>query len=497
MKNKENKKDIKTHSIKNYFKDKRKRYKAISTVTVVFAIIIAVLINIGASALDNKFGLSLDLTKNKFFRLTDSSINYIKNIDKDIEIIVLSNEENFTAAGDYFIQANSVIKDYSKNSDKITVRYVDLNENPAFSDNFPGERLDDNSIIVKSGDKYKIIPVQNLFNVQTYYNRSIIAASEAEQAMTSAIMYVLSDSLTKISIISGYDELEASVFTSLLNKNNYDTTTVDILTEDIPSDSSMVMILSPTRDYDSEGISKIEKFLNNDGNFGKNLFVVLNPQKYETNNLTNFLESWNVKVKDGIVFDTDTKNLLSLGNSYFAPNFVAKHEYVDDEFTEDLANTNIPVTLPYSKPLDILDNTNVKTLLQSSKTSGIRPSSADENWTPGENDISGPIPSMVISSKNNDSGAKSTVTIVASELALSDQILSRTSLNNSAYFINAINKITNREDVGITIESKTVDSKELSITSFQATTLGIIFTIAIPLLLFITGLIVFIRRRNL
>ena len=434
--------DTKTkNKISNYFKNKRKRRGAISTTITVLVIVATILINLGASALDDKYNLSLDLTKNHSFKLTDQSKEFIKNIDKNVEIAILATEENFVANGDYFIQANSVIKDYERNSDKIEVKYIDLDSNPAYVNNYPNEQLTDNSVIVSCGDKYKVVTVQDLFNIQSSYYGSIISASEAEQAMTSAIMFVLNDNPTKISVISGYGEGDSYAFVSLLTKNNYEVNTVDILSEDIPADSAMAIVFSPDRDYDSDGISKLEKYLNNDGNFGKNLFVILNPQKDDQENLNRFLESWNIKVGDGLVFDTNSKNLLVSGSPYYA-----KHEYVDEEFSEGVSNTNIPVTIPFAKPLEILDTNVVRTLLQSSETSGVIPSSADENWVPSDEDMKGPIPSMVISNKNNEADLKSSVTVVASEAAFDSQILSRTALNNSSYFINSVNIITENEE---------------------------------------------------
>ncbi len=480
------------NKFKNYFKNKRKRRGAISTSIAVLAIIITILINMGASALDNKYSLSLDLTKNHSFKLTDQSKDFIKNIDKDITITVLSNEEKFTANGDYFVQANSVINDYDKNSNKIEVKYVDLDDNPTYVNNYPNEKLNANSIVVSCGERYKVVTVQDLFNIQSSYYGAVITASEAEQAMTSAIMYVLNDNPTKISIISGYGESDSSAFVSLLIKNNYEVTDIDIVSQDIPTDSAMAILFAPDRDYDSEGISKLEKYLNNDGNFGKNLFVVLNPQNSNQENLNKFLESWNIKVSDGLVFDVNSKNLLVSGSPYYA-----KHEYVDEEFATGVSNKNIAISIPFAKPLEILDTNNVRTLLQSSETSGVRPNSADENWEPEDSDINGPIPSMVLSNKSNEAGNNSSVTVVASETAFDPQILSRTALNNSSYFINSVNIITNREDTGITIESKTITGDELSITAFQVTVISAIFVIIIPLAILITGLIIWIRRKNL
>lgn len=474
--------------IKNYFKNKRNRHGTIMSIITAFVIIATVLLNIGVTALDDKFNLNLDLTKNQFFRLTDRSKDYIKTLDKDIEIIVLSSEENFTSKNEYFIQANSVIKEYCKYSNKINLKYIDPDENPTYAtSNFPNEKISAESVIIKCGNKYKVLSVQDLFNIQSSSYGAKITASSAEQSITSAIMYVTSDKLTKIAFLTGYGEESSNAFQSLLKSNNYEVNNVDLLTNDIPSDTNMAVIFAPSKDYDDEGLSKIEKYLDNDGNHGKNLFVVLSQVNKNPEKLNGLLEKWNIKVGDGVVYETNSQNFIFINNP-----FIFKSEYADKKFSKDLYNTNIPTTIPYAKPLEIIEGANVKTLLQSSDTSGIMPSSADENFTPSDENKKPNVPSMLLSEKDS-----STVTVVASPEAFDPQILSRTAINNSEYFSNVINIITDNEEVGMIIEPKSVSTSQMAINTIQYIVISIIFAIILPLITLVIGLIVWIYRKHL
>jgi len=86
--------------------------------------------------------------------------------------------------------------------------------------------------------------------------------------------------------------------------------------------------------------------------------------------------------------------------------------------------------------------------------------------------------------------------IVSSSLISADQsILGSTSVSNSEYYINLLNKLTERKD-GIVISSKELGSKELGISQSQANILGLFFFIAIPLAVIICGTVVWLRRRN-
>ena len=79
---------------------------------------------------------------------------------------------------------------------------------------------------------------------------------------------------------------------------------------------------------------------------------------------------------------------------------------------------------------------------------------------------------------------------------MSEDYLSATSLNNSQYFVNMLNVMLDRENVGIIIESKSLESKELGINAVQANLLGVIFTVVVPLLVLSLGIAVFIKRKN-
>lgn len=79
----------------------------------------------------------------------------------------------------------------------------------------------------------------------------------------------------------------------------------------------------------------------------------------------------------------------------------------------------------------------------------------------------------------------------------SDTIMKYNSFNNSAYFMNVINTIADKEDVGITIESKSIDNTELGITDVATqNTMLVVFVIIIPIAILVAGFVFWLRRRN-
>ncbi len=71
------------------------------------------------------------------------------------------------------------------------------------------------------------------------------------------------------------------------------------------------------------------------------------------------------------------------------------------------------------------------------------------------------------------------------------------SYNNSNYIINLCNTVTDRGDMGRTIASASSGDGELgTVTAATTTIVSIIFIGAVPLIILVIGLVVFIRRRK-
>ncbi|MDR1628569.1 MAG: GldG family protein, partial [Oscillospiraceae bacterium] len=394
----------------NKLKDPKFRYSSMYTFIIILVIIVVVLLNIAAKMCTDKFSWEFDITKNKAFSLTEDSINYLAKLDKHIEITVLNSQEKFVSNGDYFAQANSVINEYSKYNDKISVKYVELEQNPGIKSSYSEEELSDNGIIVKCVDngRYKILSANDIFDVQQSYMGMNIASSKAEQTMTSAIAGVISDEKIKVTMLTGFEEMASDAFTRMLKNNNYDVVSKSMLTDDIDEDSNLAIIYAPARDLDDQAVSKIKEYLKNKDNYGKNVVCFINPYQSNPEKLNSLLSDWGIEVQPGIVLETDPSKVFASNNF-----FNTLTSYVSMMYTQKLKSQAIPVAMPISRPIKILNEEKVETLLEFSKSSCVMPEDADEKWTINDAKIKGPIPAMVLSTeKKEDFEEKSTFTLV-------------------------------------------------------------------------------------
>ena len=82
-------------------------------------------------------------------------------------------------------------------------------------------------------------------------------------------------------------------------------------------------------------------------------------------------------------------------------------------------------------------------------------------------------------------------------MMFTESVMSINSFNNSAYLMNIVNTVVDKSDAAITIESKSLDSGELGVTDVTpGNIILVIFVFVVPIGILITGIVVWLRRRN-
>ena len=475
-----------------------------SVALVAFFLAAVILVNLIASTLVDKIpALVIDTSGSDNFELTEDTLDYLPTLKDDIEIIVLSDEKDFKEGGEYFVQANTLFHEYENKSDKITLKYVDLTSNPTFVSSYPDESLSAYNIIVKSDKGYKYITQQDYLDVQMNYNsyQYYIAGSKVEEAVTSAILNVTLDEKPKVTFISDINDYDYKSFKTLLDNNGFETEEVSPAMNSIPEDTEILVLYTPNADLDSSYVDTISEFLNNDGKYGRELLYVPSEKFPELPNIDSLLEEWGMSVEKGYAFENDTNYMGMV--SYNVYLYIT--QYANTTYTANMKNSSLPfcVLEGYSMPVNILDEENVSSLFTLSDQSQVvyRVESSDEpEYEDSPNLVLGAVStkgSESSSDADTDNSKSSNVVVIGSSVALSETFLSSSSYGNSSYIVSMLNTLIDRENVGVTIESKSLESEELGITTAQIRVLSVIFVLVIPLGVLITGIVIFIKRRNM
>lgn len=488
--------------------------KLLNAAFIIIFILVFAGVNVLTMALVNRFpGLEKDWTEKGTYTLNSTTKEYMKYLEKDVNIKVLMDEQQILSiSSSYGYQVNRLLKEMSL-YDKVNVEYLDIVSTSvkAMSAKYPD--IDwtnaDNLLIVEDPEsgRYKGIGVYDVF-AQGYDSNyePVVVGQYLEQTVLTELQGVLATETFKVALSTGNGEFfnaNSAYLTGytylpyFLEDNAYELDEINLLTQTPSDDIDVIFMLAPSVDLTSEAADKLTDWLENNGDYGKTLFYVPFDHAGNLPNIELLLEQWGLKVKEGYISEKDMTKAVSLGSN--RPDLTPLMSYYDDTFTENLQNSYLSVIMPYCMPIEILDSEIAVPMLVSSETADILlPSSADES---GEITIPSTGEALVgaaASAKVNDDGERSHIVVWGAYDGLkNDWTYSNYSsnVNNITYFINLLNTLTDN-DAKILVESVDVAGDSLLVTSSQKVTVGIIFIFVIPVAVMVTGIIIWNRRRH-
>lgn len=502
---------------------KKFKYGTIATVTVAIVLAIVVLLNVIMTMITEKYPVKFDLTQDKRYELSQESIDFLSNLDSEVEIAVTLTEEELNSGGYVFTDTYRQIpteiipqflEKYKMYADNINIRYIDVEKNPdeisKYTKLYEGT-ISAQQVIVCSGERIKVIGFGNLFSQSSSQYASANDTGvifTGESAITSAIMSVTDANPINAGMI--YKMNGQAIFSqtsynsiiqlySLLSNNGYNMKDVDIATDELsPEDYDLLIISAPEIDFTEDAIAKLEDFLYNNGDYQKNIIYISSIVTADTPNLDEFLEKWNIKIEESLVFDDSNAQYVSTASAGQLMSPVMN--ITDDTISGMLANKALPVVAPYSRAVTIADKNNDKgteVILQSQSTSYRNllesvddKSSASEN---GANNI------IVVTTKDRAEGYDmyaSHVVAVGSVMLTDPNIIAQTTAYNNANFVlNMVNNITGK-DSSFVIPQKNLQQIFIKVDQSQLSAIRIVVMYVIPAIVVICGIVVFVRRKN-
>jgi ABC-2 type transport system permease protein len=500
-KNKKSKPQKEKGKFKKFMKSRKAKHGTVAMAITALVIVMVIVLNIIIGLLVNRFpDLELDLTSNNSFALQDDTIDYVSHLNNDVTVYILMEKDKFESQGTYFVQAQKMLNKMASKSDgKMKIKYVDLTSNPSFTSNYPNvdwqSSSANNIVLVESGKQYKVLTLTDCFEYDeqtyNYYGTYSFTGTKIEQAVVTAILNVTTDDKVVVDMIKGNNEQDYSSLKSLLENNAYQVNDVSLATGDFDKDAKVAIMYAPSVDLDEKIVEKLSTWLSNDGKYGRSLIYVPTADMGEMPNLDDFLKEWGMSIDRGYVFETDETALVNASSPYA---FTVSY---GDYYKDNLKNSKIPVVVSESHAVNITDENTAHALLKTTNKAGVLPIDADKSWD-YKDAITGNGENVAAEGvMTNEDKKSSRVVVFGSYIMFSDTIMKYNSFNNSAYFMNVINTIADKEDVGITIESKSIDNTELGITDVATqNTMLVVFVIVIPIAILVAGFVFWLRRRN-
>lgn len=479
----------------NFLNDRRFKHGSLATIITVIFIAVIVLVNVVASLLLQRYPLTIDLSSEGRFELTQESVDYVKSIDMPIDIYVLADEQTYKNSSELYRQAYEIIMNYGKYSDKINIEFVDTVKNPNFVKQYPDENLSANNIFIKTDLRSKIVTTSSLFSqTQSQITGEYAYSSKAEQSMTSALMYVTDQNPITVNLLTGLSNTDVSGYITLLESNNYSVTEKNILTEEIDPEASFVILPQPASDITAEQATMLSDYLDNNGRFGRTMMFIASPQVEVGPVLKAFLADWGMEIGNETIIETD-------GNYAISNLFTFLNEVVDEDL-ETAMDTTQSVVTTNARPINILFDTNgnrtVKTLLQSHASSVLLPVDYDETF-----DISAqeqkayPTAAMCTRLKYDQTTAlTSNVVVISASSMLNGSYLELSAFANSNAMVSITNSFAEKKE-SVKILPVTFDNNLITVSNGQIMANIVVFVILIPLGVLVCGLVIWLRRRHL
>lgn len=521
-------------------KDHRKlRYGTIATAMSVVVIAAVVLFNVVVGVLDDRFPLTLDLTKDSLFTLSEQSQEIAKNVKTDVEIIVFASEEEFSAATGSE-QLDTVLRQFTQgvrsyeslSGGRVKTSFVDLSSNPLLFNDYKAYNITYGSILFRSvpeagsgeKEKYRVSSIYDLISANQSggyggYGGTTTYTSNVEQILAKNINAVSNPNNLKALMLTGHGESEStvSVLTSLLQENGYELETVNPSTaEEFSEDAVTMFIPAPTIDYTEAELEKIRVWMDNEQDgvkrLGRNLMLLVG-QTAKCPELYDFVNTYyGIEITDNVVVETTMQRIYQTMYGYNQLQTVA--DIASTDFTSGL--TSKLAAAPITRQLILHETDNSEDaaltnhllmsfpesarLLNLTDLEAEEEESGDEELEPVKAD-SYPIAGMAYANQYayDNTGdypekVETNVLVCGSEGMLG--LLSSSTYANESLLLQSINGISGNEDA-VTVSTLSLAQDTLEFTPLTFLILFAIFVIAVPVILLVICLVVFLKRRHL
>lgn len=505
-------------------------------IVTVLVIIGAIIVNILATALAARFPLNIDLTADKTYSISQKNADYIKNVTKPVTITVCAAEDDYASAsglhaqyaktyyntvdstGMYFGQTITLLQEYTKYNSNITLKFADP-QLPSFSDvqqRFSDQAISYGDILVESSfdingqtiSRNRVLGFQDIYEqydasgyASMGYGTYSISGSNLEESLTSAIYAVTSEKTTQVSLLTGHSNAsDVSGLQATMEKNNYAFSTLDnLLIQDIPAETDLLIITAPTSDFSGDELSKIDAFLANDNQRGKGLLFFAGASSPDLPNLYDFLAEWGIKVSSGTLYETNENNYIGTPTTIGLQNSASDYTASANEASNVVyvADSCLPMEIGFTSQ----GNRTTTELMATSDTVVVRPAGVGDEWSPsgkGGKAYSAGIVSKDMIYGDNMAELSSYVVAFSSTNLIDPTWDYYSAINNSELILSAVNSIVGRDADSITITSKIINNVSYydRVTGLTRTIMTTIFAIVLPVAVIATGIIVWVRRKN-
>ncbi|MBQ7288623.1 MAG: GldG family protein [Clostridia bacterium] len=495
---------------------------AMATAVTAAFIICLVLLNVLITVLANKLPLSFDLTASKINSISSENIKYIRAVEQDVYIYMYSSKEDYVgtymsqyaytyynaqdSTGKYFAQTISLLEKYGKYNDRIHIEFVDANsaDSTKLKNQFANMEFGFGDLLIECAipingttvTRQKVLRFDEIYVLtdETGYASAgyapyTISQNNIETALTSTIYSVTSKKSIKLGLPADYCDVNA-VQGLLATLENYNYEIIEITgptLQDIDSSIDILLMYGLKSDLTADEIAALDTFLDNGGKKGKTLVYFAGAASPALPNFEDLLAKWGIRYADGFLHETSEANYLDNNPMTFGS------ANTGSEYTQPVNDNNYYYISTQNRPMEILEteeNKTVTALLTTSDTAVIQK-------TNGQTSEKGTIP-VALACAHQSENATSYVLAFSSLDFLTTAYNDNALVGNITFVAEAMNYTVGREAIDIAITAKSVDIADFSaqVNAQNSLMIYLIFMFLLPVGVLVSGILLFIKRKN-
>ncbi len=276
--------------------------------TVMVSIFIGIIILVNAISIGNYH--RFDLTGVAQFTLTSQTKDVLLNLKTPVKVKCF-----FTPADPYGIDtyATNLLSEYRNYTDQLTVEIIDPDEHPDQARQYGIQIY--STAVFESQNHSRLVSPQEIVQMGTdQQGNPQIVGIEAEHAFTSAILEVTGAVQKKVYFLTGHGESNITSDYSYAKQglldNLYKVDTLDLLfTRSIPEDCTALIIAAPQKSLNSSEVEILKNYLKNGGW----VMILTNPDSPQE--IRQLLSPWGVDIEDGTIIDPPSYVTPSIDNT--------------------------------------------------------------------------------------------------------------------------------------------------------------------------------------
>lgn len=504
------------------------KFKTLSTTLTIVVIVGVLLLNVIVGVVADRFPITIDMSSDKVFTLSEESKSVAESIEKEVEVVIFADVKDYfiTMAQDlysvylyYYNQEVDLSNQFerlsreietalaqlkSNSGDKITYTFVNPDQEPEKYAEYTKYNLGDNNVLFISGERSRKTTLDTMYEV----NDTSSVVSNVEKVLVSNIYALQGDDDRIIQVLTGHEEDTYTIdgLQKLYELNGYIFEELLITgSAEFNDKAETLLIAAPAKDYTEQEIQRIRTWLKNDNKRNRHLMVYINPTASCPNLYEMLKTDYHIEVTDQLIYESDPNRYHSDGTKY---NFgIVSADVAENDYTKNSVG-EMSVIMPLTRRLlcDLPSSSEgiaelgipLTTHPDSAWVSKIESNGEKLELKTDEYPLTSSI-SYVFESfdDNTQQEATTTVTVCGSAAMAYSAYIQSSNTKNEEFLLDVIRSITGYE-TNISISNKVIVKDVTTFTAGTQMILGIwIFTIGLPVIVMAICLVVFLRRRSL